>query len=565
MTRSTSRIVGSSILALGVLLLCGLPLAAANPTPQLGHATAFAAGRVTTSLSPVFYGFHESNPPRILPKQRFPHVTDSAVQRSGSPSSEFSKLYNVLGVGNGFPGYSVPDAPPDTTLAVGTTEVVQWVNVSYADFDKATGAIIPLNGQDSTLGNTIWANLLPGTLCANNNDGDIIVKFDRAASRWVMTQNVFSSPYAVCLAISQTSTFSDNRWYAYQFSVPGNGFPDYPKWGVWSTGGASDGYFQAVNNFGPGGSGFRGPQICGYDRAKLLAGDPTAEQICFQLTASEDSLLPADRDSPTAPPTSEDEFYIGSVADVDNSHLSVYSFHINNWATGDATMTGSGNSQLVQVAAYNGSCSGQYGGACVPQAGINDKVDSLGDRLMYRFAYWEDRPQASARATPPLPLPAQHWFVNGDVESPTGQIAVRWYEFQANLHTVPVTALTVFQQGSYAGNPADSNYRWMGSLTRDNTYDILVGYSESSSTIHPLVAVAGRVLNDPLGTLSPEVVSVAGNGSQPSTANRWGDYSTMAIAPSDNCTFFYTTEYYMVTQQFDWSTDISSWKFPNCH
>ena len=38
-----------------------------------------------------------------------------------------------------------------------------------------------------------------------------------------------------------------------------SGFPDYPKWGVWSSHGASDGYFQNWNNFGPGGSGFRRP------------------------------------------------------------------------------------------------------------------------------------------------------------------------------------------------------------------------------------------------------------------------------------------------------------------
>ena len=93
----------------------------------------------------------------------------------------------------------------------------------------------------------------------------------------------------------------------------------------------------------------------------------TAEQICFQLTSSEDSLLPADRDSPVAPPATEDEFFIGSVGDVDNSHLSVYSMHITNWAAGQATMTGLGNSQLVAVAAYNGSCSGNFGGDCVPR------------------------------------------------------------------------------------------------------------------------------------------------------------------------------------------------------
>jgi hypothetical protein len=334
--------------------------------------------------------------------------------------------------------------------------------------------------------------------------------------------------------------------------------------GVWSTGGASDGYYEAVNNFGPGGSGFRGPQICGYHRSKLLAGDSSAEQICFQLSSQEDSLLPADRDSLNDPPTDEDEFWIGSVADVDNSHLSLYSMKIINWASGQASMTGSPNTQLIAVAPYNGSCSGSYGGACVPSSG-GSPMDSLGDRLMYRFAYWRDTPPANAVATPPLPLPSQHWFVNGDVESSTGQMAVRWYEFQAGLNTVPVTSLSVFQQGTYAGNPADQKYRWMGSMARDKKDNLLVGFSESSSSTHPWVATAGRTLTTPLGTLEPELVSVMGAGSQTDTSSRWGDYSTMSIDPVNNCDLFYTTEYYQTTSSFNWSTDISKWRFSNCN
>ena len=564
MTRS--KIAGLALLALGALLLCSLPMVAADHTPQpiLKHATAFGAGRVTEALVPEVYGFHEANPVRRIPKPHVGPVTDAAQQRTLSPS-EFNLVYHVLGVGNGFPNYSVPDAPPDTTLAVGDTEVVQWVNVSYADFNKSTGAIIPINGADSTEGNTIWHNLIPGTLCANNNDGDIIVKFDRAAHRWLMMQNVFVSPYAVCVAVSQTATFSDNLWYAYQFPVIANGFPDYPKWGVWSTGGASDGYYQNWNNFGPGGSGFQGPGMCGYHRSKMLAGDSTAEQICFQLGINpnyQDSLLPADRDSPVSPPATEDEFFIGSLGDIDNSHLSVYSMHINNWSTGSASFTGDQDSQLVPIATFNPACNGNYGGDCVPQEGITDRLDSLGDRLMYRFAYWEDPPPGNATATPPLPAPAQHWYVNMDVTTASNVNGVRWMEFQAPVRTVPVTALNVFQQGTYG---SDTNWRWMGSLTRDNVDDVLLGYSESSSSLYPSIAVAGRTDTDPLGTLSTEVFVVNGSGSQPDTADRWGDYSTMAIDPSDNCTFFYTTEYYMVTQTFDWSTDVSSWKFSNCH
>ncbi len=141
---------------------------------------------------------------------------------------------------------------------------------------------------------------------------------------------------------------------------------------------------------------------------------------------------------------------------------------------------------------------------------------------------------------------------------------MRWYEFQAPQIAITPPYLTgPFQQGTYA---PDSNYRWMGSIAADINNDILVGYSLSSSTVYPSIEVAGRVKNDPLGLgkLQAEVSVVAGTGSQPDTSNRWGDYSAMRLDP-DGCTFWYTTEYYMLTQRFDWSTQIANIRFAGCH
>ena len=103
----------------------------------------------------------------------------------------------------------------------------------------------------------------------------------------------------------------------------------------------------------------------------------------------------------------------------------------------------------------------------------------------------------------------------------------------------------------------------MGSIAKDKVGDILVGYSESSAHTYPSIAVAGRTVDDAPGTLESEVSVIRGTGSQPYTSNRWGDYSSVRI-DRDGCTFWYTTEYYMVTQQFDWSTRIASAKFANC-
>jgi hypothetical protein len=536
------RTIVTVCLAVGALLLCGLPLAAQD---AVNRPTAFGVsaplGELAQLPQSLHYGFHEANPVRRIPKRSFGKIVDGVEQnRAEGPEAGVTIGANFLGVGNGFPNYSVPDAPPDTNMAVGDTQVLQWVNTSYTVCSKVS----PYACGPAIEGNTIWSGLA-GSLCANNNDGDIISQWDVTAHRWVLTQNVFVSPYAVCLAISTTPD-ATGTYFLYEFAIPGNGFPDYPKWGIWPTN-----YGQSQNNFGPGGSGFVGPLACVYNRAKLLAGDPTAEQICHQYTSSEDSLLPGDQDSATNPPSGQDQFFIGSVGDVDDSHLSLYSAHINNladWSQG-ATFTGDGNSQLIAIATFTPACNGNFGGACVPQVGVSDLLDSLGDRLMYRFAYWNDGSGGS-----------QHWLVNFDVTASNSQNGVRWMEITAAPSEVGPSGLSVFQQGTYA---PDGNWRWMGSVARDQVGDILVGYSESGTAIHPSIFVAGRTASDSPGTLEPEVLLVAGTGSQPDTANRWGDYSSMRI-DQDGCTFWYTTEYYMVTQRFDWSTQIGSFTFPGC-
>ncbi len=142
-----------------------------------------------------------------------------------------------------------------------------------------------------------------------------------------------------------------------------------------------------------------------------------------------------------------------------------------------------------------------------------------------------------------------------------GQIGVRWMEFATPQTVVNPTNLAIAQQGTYA---PDTNWRWMGSMARDQNNDVLVGYSESGTNMYPSIFLAGRTPTDTLGTLENEVSVIAGTGSQPATSNRWGDYSAMRIDPVDNCTFWYTTEYYIFTQVFDWSTQIASAKFAGC-
>ena len=571
MTRSNARIISASVLVVGVLLPCCLPLAAQDNDTYINRATRFAVSPPLRDLSKLppqpQYAFHEANRVRRIPRRPVGPVVDT-VEQSSAPVGDpaYSIIADFIGVGNGFPNYSVIDAPPDTNMAVGDTQIVQWVNVSYTVCQKTS----PYTCGSAIDGNTIWTSL--GGICGVNNDGSAIAQWDVTAHRWILAQNVLTGNYGICVAVS-TSPDATGTYYLYEFPALNNGYPDYPKWGIWPTG-----YFQTYNNFGPGDSGFLGAVFCAYNSAKLLVGDQTAEQICHQYLNIDDSLLPADRDSPTAPPAGQDEFAIGSVGRDDNGHLSLYSVHINNqndWTKG-ASFNGNGNSQLIRVSPYGPSCNGAYGGTCVPQKGIPDLLDSLGDRLMYRFAYWEDQPLANVFATPPLPVPAQHWLVNFDVAASSGNIGPRWMEITAPIKKVSLPTdlakLTVFQQGTYA---PDGNWRWMGSIARDKVGDILLGYSESCGStcpggtlggVYPSVYIAGRQVNDPLGlgNLEAEVQVIGGAGSQPDTSNLWGGYSSMRI-DEDGCTFWYTQEYYLVTQPFDWSTQVASAKFSNCN
>jgi hypothetical protein len=68
----------------------------------------------------------------------------------------------------------------------------------------------------------------------------------------------------------------------------------------------------------------------------------------------------------------------------------------------------------------------------------------------------------------------------------------------------------------------------------------------------PSIGYTGRLAGDPLGMMTQgDNLLKAGLGSQKSDVScdpfqcavRWGDYSSMSIDPSDDCTFWSTNEY----------------------
>ena len=314
---------------LAVLMLVSVFSLAQQPStpnvlthPEVNQPIHFDVSRplrdMATEVAPQM-GFHLASP------VKFPHLetltqsgqqeqpSDGALQTVPGPAIAATLGLNLLGLGSGFPGYSVPDAPPDVNLAVGDTQVLQWVNVSYAVFNKTSGAVI----AGPIAGNAFWSGFGGG--CQTANSGDPVILWDKLAHRWVVVQNVFSSPYMTCVAISSTAD-ATGTYYRFAYSQPG--FPDYPKWGV-----MPDGYYQSQNNFGSSGSSFAGARACAYERAKMLTGDSSAKQICFQGGTFDDSLLPGDLDSAsTLPPSGQQEVFLGSI-DESTSTVYQYLFH----------------------------------------------------------------------------------------------------------------------------------------------------------------------------------------------------------------------------------------------
>ncbi len=448
-------------------------------------------------------------------------VLQTAENSPSLQTPNFSLEFEGLGVGDAF---FCNCMPPDNDGAPGTTQYVQYINTSYAVWDKSGNMVLgPLAG------NAFWTGF--GGSCEADDSGDTIIRFDAAAQRWVVAQFALnnSAPDYECVAVSTTAdaTGAYNR-YAFPFTD----FPDYPKLGVWP-----DAYYLTFNNFNISGSAYVGDNACAADRSKMLAGT-AATLVCFQQDGNQFGELPSDLDGATPPAAGTPNFVV-ELDPSGSANLDMFKFHVDFTTPASSTFTGP---TLIPVAAFTPLCNG---GNCVPQPGTGtDLLDSLADRLMYRLVYRNFGDHTT--------LLVSHSIVAGSSGG------LRWYE----IHN-PETSPAVFQSGTFA---PDSLYRWMPSMAMDQNQDIAVGFSRSGKAAgeYPSLVYAGRVPTDPAGTLESEVVLKAGSGSQSSGYDRWGDYTSMTIDPTDDCTFWFTEEYEKATSAFSWSTAIGTFTFPGC-
>jgi hypothetical protein len=468
-----------------------------------------------------------------------PAVQDDPGLQTAAPSPVPAPIgLNILGLGAGFPNFTVEFVPPDTNAAVGTTQVVETVNLSLQVFNKTTGVCTPTAVCTPV---DLSALVTTGDNCQNGEMSDPVVLFDKIHSRWVIAYVAgtaggplgVSAPFLQCFAVSKSDD-ATGAYNLYSFDVSTLGglltnpaLNDGDKMGIWP-----DAYYLSYNEFDQKTQLFLGAGACAVDSSKMIAGQ-AAKIVCF-FRPTEDSLRPADLDGSTLPPANEPAFYVGTLHPP--SHFNLWQFHVDFANAGNSTFNGPAQLTVQRFAEACG------GGVCIRQPKGGESLDSLGDQLMHRAAYRNFGTHESI-------------VLSHSVRARKGS-GIRWYELRS-----PVSSPFVFQQGTFA---PDTNFRWTPSIAMDKAGDIAVGYSLSGRTLFPSIRYTGRTPDLPPGQMSSEASIVEGTGVQFGQMHRWGDYSSMSIDPVDDCTFWYAQEYITMIDAPAWSTQLANFKFPNC-
>jgi len=508
------------------------------------------------------------------------------------PAAPLVESFDGLGAGfQGPQGTATFRNPSDNSLAVGPDHVVQIVNSRIAIYSKKGSKYgksgIVLYGPVAT--KSVWTGF--GGVCEARNNGDAVVRYDQLAGRWLIVLPIFSRigpdefPAKTTVAVGQTvapgqlakpgessspgapaelpanppqppppperghppqekkagvwamcyavSTGPDPLGSYYRYAFERTLFPDYPRPAVWI-----DGYYVATST----GDDVIQKHVCIADRTKMLVGQPSTEQ-CIVVDGV-NFLNNADIEGQKRPPAGAPNIMMASggtqlknVFDDDG----VYFWKVNVDWNNPANTKADGPTK-IKVAPYHYLCNGQLT-SCVPQPDTERRLDVQGDKIMNRVIYRRLGRHESIVA-------AQSVATEG------GGGGVRWYEFRLDKQRNPV----LYQQGTYAPG---GFYRWMPSIAMDKKGDIGVGYSFGGIPNFPGQRFAAREADDPKGLLTlHETVLAEGEAPQKDTL-RWEDYTTTAMDPSDDCTFWYVGDYFKAGEA-NYRTKIGSFRLPNC-
>ncbi len=478
-------------------------------------------------------GVNVTSSPTVLPLKRNPNVSSQPAAAAPAQPDQIDSPAAMPSASSSFAGLDFSHYgggwPPDTNGDVGPVYYIQMVNTAVGIFNKTTGSLAAAFTMNSFFNGT-------GGLCDANNMGDPVVVYDAQTDRWLVSDFAFATnssgnaipPYYECIAVSKTGDPLTGGWWRYAYAVgtinSATYMNDYPKFAVWP-----DAIYMSANMFPDVATTAWGMvRVWALDKSRLYAGLSLSE-VHFDLPSAYFTLLPAMWHG-QLPPAGSPEYFTSIAAP---NSLYLWKLKVDFNTPGNSTFTGP---TTLAVNSFTANAT------LAPQLNSTEQVDLLNDRLMMQVQYRRIGSIESLWAT--------HTVDAG------GTTGIRWYEVRN-----PNGAPSIYQQGTFA---PDTAFRFMPSLAVDQTGNMAVGYSVASSSMYPAIRYAGRLMTDTLGTLGRgESTLIAGTGSQSGGYNRWGDYSAMSIDPLDDCTFWYTNEYYATTGS-NWQTRIGSFRYPEC-
>ncbi len=530
-------------------------------TDAVAHDTSPRLSSLTHAKVPHqrYEGEQEERAEEVLPVANNGSTPDPVRQTSRPPSSIGGTRANFEGLSNqdNFDVYGFRVNPPDTVGDVGRRQYVEMTNLLIGVFDKRGHPQI----APTPIG-ALWSGF-PVDDCTDPS-GDPIVLYDQIANRWILTQFTTrgfedpSLPFYNCVAVS-TSSDATGSYHRYAFTT-GSNFPDYPKYGVWT-----DTLTLTTREFGP--TIEYGIGVYALEKRKMYKGQD-ARVVSYFIDGNDptllplvgDGLLPADIDGKRKPAegqaipllgTQDDDWDYGATFDAVN----IWDLKVKWRSTPRSSLR---LAAQLHTAPFdtNFPCAPDSRD-CLAQPGITDRsmyLDTLASRqrATWRLAYRKLGPGVESLVT------------NQTVEAAPGVAGARWYEIRRTPHS----KYAIRQQGTYA--PADGVNRWMGSIAQDKFGNMALGYSVVNGTdVYPGIRYTGRKAGDPLGKMTlGEGTVIDGSGVQTTTNSRWGDYTSMNVDPSDDCTMWYANEYYTKAGQLSsaagWQTRIASFRLPGC-
>ena len=255
---------------------------------------------IVQMIGPVMMNTDLRKLPYVAPKEefeerrltRYPHLGTGAP----APAAPSSPLLDKLMKGLSRPTPKMPGPlltfegigdtcgcqPSDSEGDVGPNHYVEAINETFKVFDKNGNTL-----SGPTTYNSFFSSLA-GTPCANANDGDPYVIYDRQADRWLISDFAFpafpGTSFWQCIGVSQSPDPVAGPWALYAIQIDpanNNQLGDYPKFAVWNDGGTQNAYFFTVNLF-INNTTFVGVRAFALDRASMLTGGP-ANAIAFTV------------------------------------------------------------------------------------------------------------------------------------------------------------------------------------------------------------------------------------------------------------------------------------------